>query len=78
MARSPDNGEFRAMSKDDQRLATALILLRDQLAPVVDEITFGELDAEDRRHLSRALHTVADALAPIVDGELCPDARRET
>lgn len=50
------------MSPEDARLVAALTILRDQLAPVVDEITFGELDAEDRAELARVLRAVADDL----------------
>jgi hypothetical protein len=41
-----------------------LTVLRDQLAPVVDEIVFGELGGDDRRRLAHALRIVADALCP--------------
>lgn len=59
------------MSPEDERLVAGLVVLRDQLAPVVDEITFGWLSAEDRVELARALRTVADDLDPpaIVSGE---------
>jgi hypothetical protein len=53
-----------AVSPDDQRLVAALTVLRDQLAPVVDEIVFGELGGDDRRRLAHALRIVADALCP--------------
>lgn len=53
-----------SMSPDDARLVAALTVLRDQLAPVVDELTFGELTADDRRVLARALRLVADNLEP--------------
>ena len=52
------------MSLDDVRLVAMLTLLRDELAPVVDEIAFGELSTADRRVLARALRRVADALEP--------------
>lgn len=67
------------MSPEDARLVAALTMLRDQLAPVVDEIAFGELDTEDRRELARALRTVADALAPLVviDGAMSERDRRQ-
>jgi hypothetical protein len=54
--------EAAAVTPEDQRLVAALTLLRDQLGPVVNEITFGELDAEDRCALARALRTVADKI----------------
>ena len=45
-------------------MAAMLTLLRDQLGPVVDELVFGELSADDRRILAGALRQVADALEP--------------
>jgi hypothetical protein len=52
------------MSVREARVAAMLTLLRDQLAPVVDELLFGELSADDRRVLATALRRVADALEP--------------
>jgi hypothetical protein len=52
------------MTIGDARLIAMLTLLRDDLAPVVDEIAFGELSSADRRALARALRRVADALEP--------------
>jgi hypothetical protein len=52
------------MSVREARVAAMLTLLRDQLAPVVDELLFGELSADDRRVLAEALRRVADALEP--------------
>jgi hypothetical protein len=52
------------MSVREARVAAMLTLLRDQLAPVVDELLFGELSADDRHVLARALRRVADALEP--------------
>jgi hypothetical protein len=49
-------------------LVAALTVLRDQLAPVVDELLAGELEAE-----CRALRTVADDLDPrcVTDPQDC-------
>lgn len=52
------------MSVRDARVAAMLTLLRDELAPVVDELVFGELSRADRHMLARALRRVADALEP--------------
>jgi hypothetical protein len=52
------------LTRGDARLIAMLTLLRDELAPVVDELTFGELSPEDRRALARALRRVADTLEP--------------
>jgi hypothetical protein len=52
------------VSPEDARLAAALTVLRDQLAPVVDQVLFGELSVDDRRVLARALRRVADTLEP--------------
>lgn len=53
------------VTPENARLVAALTVLRDQLAPVVDEISFGELDAEDRRELARAFRIVAAALEQV-------------
>jgi hypothetical protein len=52
------------LTRGDARLVAMLTLLRDELAPVVDELTFGELSTEDRRALAHALRRVADTLEP--------------
>lgn len=52
------------MDAGDARLVAMLTLLRDKLAPVVDEIIGGELSPADRRALARAMRRVADALEP--------------
>lgn len=52
------------MSVPEARVAAMLTVLRDQLAPIVDELLFGELSVDDRRVLARALRKVADALEP--------------
>ncbi|HEU5471116.1 MAG TPA: hypothetical protein VFV67_10720 [Actinophytocola sp.] len=49
----------------DRRLVAALIVLRDHLCPVVDDLLAGRLANPDRRDLARALRTVADDLDPI-------------
>jgi hypothetical protein len=54
------------MKRGDDRLVAALVLLRDGLSPVVDQVTAGELESEDRADLARALRTVADQLDPPV------------
>jgi hypothetical protein len=63
------------MSLRDARLVAMLTLLRDELGPVVDELTFGELSTEDRQVLARALRRVADTLEPepvvLVQGCAC-------
>jgi len=53
------------MNPHDARLVAALTVLRDQLAPVVDELIGGELDQHDRAELAGALRTVADGLDPV-------------
>lgn len=57
------------MSPDDQVLVAALILLRDGLPPLIDELTAGKLGHRDRAALARALRTVAVSLssAPVID-----------
>lgn len=52
------------MNPGDDILVAMLTLLRDQLPHVVDEITFGELDQEDRRSLALAFRQVAAVLEP--------------
>jgi hypothetical protein len=50
------------VTPEDARLVAALTILRDKLAPVVDEIIFGELRPDERRQLAHALRTIADSL----------------
>lgn len=60
------------MSPHDARLVAALTVLRDHLAPVVDELLAGQLVEADRAELARVFRTVALALDPtprIVDAE---------
>jgi hypothetical protein len=49
------------------RLVAALVLLRDQLAPVVDELLADELSRDDQRQLANALRKVADELDSVVE-----------
>ena len=53
------------MTPQDARLVAALTVLRDQLAPVVDELLADELTEQERAELARALRTVAQDLSPI-------------
>ncbi|MGH3757867.1 hypothetical protein [Actinophytocola sp.] len=62
------------MESEDARLAGALIVLREGLAPAVDQLLFGLLDNEDRRRLARSSRNVAEVLAPVSHDEPTPHA----
>ncbi|MFL6145714.1 MAG: hypothetical protein ACJ72N_28100 [Labedaea sp.] len=65
------------MKSADQRLVAALVLLRDRLSGVVEEVLAGEISQADRSDLARALRRIAENLSPIpvVPGEqtVCRD-----
>lgn len=52
------------MTPRETRLVAALTVLRDHLAPVVDELLAGQLDAEGRAMVATTLRTIADDLDP--------------
>jgi hypothetical protein len=52
------------MTGREQRLVAALTVLRDHLAPVVDELLAGRLDTEGRALIAQSLRTIADDLDP--------------
>ncbi|MFL6144104.1 MAG: hypothetical protein ACJ72N_19845 [Labedaea sp.] len=62
------------MNPADQRLVAALVLLRDRLSGVVEEVLAGEIGHADRVELARALRSIAQDLAPIrvVPGSIEP------
>lgn len=63
------------MRPEDARLVAALILLRDRLDPIIDEITAGLFDDDERRALAEVLATIAaDLNADLIVPDL-PTAR---
>lgn len=63
--RSPDDDTPVRRPAGDGRLAAALIMLRTDLSPVVDQLLAGELERDDRAALASALRRVADELSPL-------------
>jgi hypothetical protein len=62
------------MNAADRRLVAALVLLRDRLSGVVEEVLAGEVGQADRVALARALRSIAQDLSPIrvVQGSIEP------
>jgi hypothetical protein len=51
---------------DNARAVAMLTVLRDQLAPLVDDFAFDQVSVDDRRAVARALRQVADVIEPAV------------